>query len=172
MINYLYHRVPENMKGDILYPLNQLKNVYPDIYLKEVEKYKGREEVMKQEVPYLNCLWNDVLHLSAVHPIEIDNALRKEGTQLSGRLFYEIDPHLLETRNTVVYLFRDRSKDKSNFVPFDPEEVSEFSIFPKKTQSYYTEVIRRGGRPLLWVYVPHFMYLGSLNTVGLKIIEI
>jgi hypothetical protein len=43
-MNYVYYRIPPNMKGDILYPLNELKNTYPEIFEKEAEKYEGRAE--------------------------------------------------------------------------------------------------------------------------------
>ena len=38
-MEFLYHRVPVNMEGSILYPLNQLKNLHPDIYVEHVKKY-------------------------------------------------------------------------------------------------------------------------------------
>jgi len=58
---FLYHLVPKNIRGDILYPLNILKSIYPDIYQYQVNKYFGREYIIEQRIPLFNCLWNDVL---------------------------------------------------------------------------------------------------------------
>ena len=38
---YLYHRVPDNLKGNIIYPLNELKDIHPDLYISNKENYKG-----------------------------------------------------------------------------------------------------------------------------------
>ncbi len=35
------------MTGDILYPLNTLKKMYPDVYAEHVRKYRDREDVMR-----------------------------------------------------------------------------------------------------------------------------
>ncbi|MBK8551651.1 MAG: hypothetical protein IPL53_11555 [Ignavibacteria bacterium] len=70
-MNYLYHRVPKNLRGNVLYPLNTLKEIHPDLYEQQASKYAGREHITCQIIPILNCLWNDVLHFSAVNPEEI-----------------------------------------------------------------------------------------------------
>ena len=63
-MNYLYHKVPEDIKGNFLMPLNSLKKKYPSIYNKKVKKYEGRETLFNLKFPILNCLWNDqiILH--------------------------------------------------------------------------------------------------------------
>ncbi len=78
---YLYHWVPDDMIGDTLYPLNILKHTHPDLYTKKVSKYIGREKVMDQIIPILDCLWNDVLHFTAVHPKDVKDALIKAGSK-------------------------------------------------------------------------------------------
>jgi len=60
---HLYHRVPADLKGHILYPLNQLKSIYPSLYDTKATTYQGREAVMQARIPLLNCLWNDVPHI-------------------------------------------------------------------------------------------------------------
>ncbi len=70
-MEYLYHRVPPHMEGTILYPLNQLKDIHPKLYAQEVKKYEGRERLLLAEVQPLHCLWNDVLHMTAVSPDEV-----------------------------------------------------------------------------------------------------
>lgn len=77
--NYLYHKVPPDFVGPILYPLNRLKQRLPDVYARQVKKYQGREAVLKRRIPHLNCLWNDVLHFSPVHPTQCRAALQAAG---------------------------------------------------------------------------------------------
>jgi len=62
-MNYLYHGVPKQLEGNILYPLNILKDKCPEVYEKEVSKYVGREHVKENRIPAFNCLWNDVFIL-------------------------------------------------------------------------------------------------------------
>lgn len=39
------------MRGDVLYPLNTLKTLHPDLYEFHVGKYAGREYLMDQKIP-------------------------------------------------------------------------------------------------------------------------
>lgn len=64
---YVYHFKRKNMVGSKLIPLNKLKNIYPDIYKEHVKKYVGREKLLTKNIPLLDCLWNDVLHLSPIN---------------------------------------------------------------------------------------------------------
>jgi hypothetical protein len=68
MSQFVYHFKPKNMVGDLLIPLNQLRDKHPMTYAEHVTKYKGREKLLEKTIPLLNCLWNDVLHISPIHP--------------------------------------------------------------------------------------------------------
>lgn len=175
-MNYIYHWVPENMQGDILYPLNVLKEKHPDLYQKEADKYVGREHIMQQKIPFLDCLWNDVLHFSPVHP-----SIVKENLIAAGRTkpftieFFEIDPHLLNPEHTIVYLHQHRNKtDKmkeDNFAKYNPDNIAQYSEMPDETIRYYKEMYSQGEDPLLFHGVPHILYKGSLNTKGVNRIK-
>jgi|TARA_B100001964_G_C13930059_1_gene464148 hypothetical protein len=175
-MQYLYHRVPPNMDSSTLYPLNKLKNTNPAIYAERIKKYKGREFVMEQRIPTLDCLWNDVIHLSAVHPQKIENELKKFGSALRGRKFFQIDPNLLEPKNTTVYLFKQTdSKDKfvpENWTEYNPNDLEKYNKPSNKTIDYYKRTLAEGERPLLWLFIPHILYKGSIDTSKLKIIEV
>jgi hypothetical protein len=84
---YLYHRVPKDMRGNTLHPLNQLKKVSPDIYAQKVKKYEGRLEILERKIPALDCLWNDVLHLTAVHPTVLNAAFESVGKNYNLRFY-------------------------------------------------------------------------------------
>ena len=87
----------EKLHGKILYPLNQLKEHYPKLYNEELSKYKGREHILKDKIPILNCLWGEVLHFSIVNPSNIYSALREAGSKIQGKTkWYKIDPKKLQ----------------------------------------------------------------------------
>lgn len=54
--------VPE----DAIAITNVLKDTKPAIYTAQSKKYLGRERILGAKIPPLNCLWNDVLHFTAV----------------------------------------------------------------------------------------------------------
>ena len=62
-------------------PLNEMKECLPEIYALEAAKYQGREQVMEQNVPHLECLWNDVVFFSPLDPRIVFSRLEKSGYQ-------------------------------------------------------------------------------------------
>jgi hypothetical protein len=164
------------MHGDILYPLNELKGIYPNIYAEAIEKYTGRESVMEQRIPRLDCLWNDVVHLSAVHPKVVDDALIELGSHLPARRFFVIDSHSLENEKTIVYLYQHHTRAEkltlTNFTKYDPNDLEKLAVLPEETKSYYKEALARGERPLFWHRVPHILYKGSIDIRDCEVIEI
>jgi len=164
------------MEGDALYPLNVLKEAYPELYAQYVKKYEGRERVMDQFIPTLGCLWNDVLHLSAVPPQVVKNALMEAGRQSDLKMAcYEIDPHLLDPEKATVYLHVASGADKmkeNNFASFNPDEVGKYSFLPQETKDYYKEIYSKGGKPLVFHKVVHILYKGSINIKDCPIVEV
>jgi len=174
-MTYLYHLVPKNLRGNILYPLNTLKEKYPDIYEQQVVKYAGREHITRQRIPILDCLWNDVLHFSAVDPKEIKQALIEAGQSPDFSMrCYRIDPGSIDPKNTIVYLFaHTNDKDEmgeENFASYNPDDVAKFSVMPQATKDYYKEMIVNGQRPLRYHRIPHVLYRGTLNIIELPIV--
>lgn len=176
-MNYLYHRVPKNVRGNVLYPLNTLKEIYPGIYKQRIKNYAGRESIMLHRIPVLDCLWNDVLHFSAVNPKEIKQALIEAGRDPDFSMTcYQVDPKLFTPENTIVYLYaHEKVKYKlsrENFMAYNPDEVSKFSSMPQVTKDYYKEKIGEGRQPLLFHRVPHILYKGLLDTAYLPIVTV
>ncbi len=168
-MDYIYHAVPNNMQESTLYPLNILQTLYPDIYKEQVKKYIGRERIMEQRIPKLLCLWNDVLHFSAVHPKYIKHALIHAGGKKDLEMrYYQIDPYQLDPEKCVVYLYAHTSiKEKmneENFASYDPGMISQYSIMPEETIAYYREMYEKGERPLLYHKIPHILYNGVLDV--------
>ena len=76
-MEYVYHMVPEELKGEYLIPLNELKRAYPNLYDEYIQKYKDhtqREQLLTRKIPKLECLWNDVVHFCrSIHIKSIKN---------------------------------------------------------------------------------------------------
>ncbi len=174
-MSYLYHLVPEDMQGDILYPLNQLKERYPYLYTKESQKYVGREHITQQRIPILNCLWNDVLHFSAVHPKEVKQALIDAGRNPDFTMTcFQIEAELIHVEKAVVYLYSqiDSEKKSDDFIPYAPVLVANLSTLPQATKDYYKDMIAKGERPLRYHFVPHVLYKDAFNISGVPVITV
>lgn len=172
---YLYHRVPPDLRGNILYPLNELRIIFPDLYPIKTAKYKGREELLERRIPSLDCLWNDVLFLAPVPPDKIKRALIESGrdSDLTMRCF-KIDPHILDRTKTAVYLFKDSDVPDhihpSNFAEFDPDTVTQYNCISEKTLEYFREMYSAGKNPLLYWRIPHILYKGTLDVSDIEIV--
>jgi hypothetical protein len=62
--------------------------------------------------------------------------------------------------------------DGSQWMPFQPAALAELSTFNEASRQYYRECAEEGKRPLLWGYLPHVLYRGSLDVRTLRIVEI
>jgi hypothetical protein len=173
-MNFLYHLMPKNMRGNVLYPLNVLRDKYPEAYADAVKKYEGRDEVLNLRVPTLDCLWNDVLHMTAVEPAVVKNELNEAGGKINWPLkFFKIDPDILEPGITTVYLYTQKREHKrEDFVDFSPDYVSEFGDIENRTRDYYRKEYSAGRKPLIFYMVPHILYRGSIGVSGLEVVEV
>jgi len=174
---FIYHRVVENMQGTVLYPLNRLKDVFPEAYKTHVQKYDGREHLLETKIPILDCLWNDVLHFTAVSPDILFRNITDAGfdPNIVWKRWYKIPVSMLDPNNTTVCLYRrDISlvPDSRSFSSFDPMKIMEYSTVPSETLKYYREQFKLGKRPLFFHRVPHILYKGTVDTTRLDIVEL
>lgn len=175
-MNYLYHMAPQNMKGNYLYPLNQIKEYYPEIYKEAAKKYEGRKKLLSLRIPSLDCLWNDVIHLTAVNPKNVVDELKNAGMPNNKRInWYRIDPNILNPKHTTVYLYKDLPINKrytqENFTSFNPNSLDKYSQIPPETIDYYKKEYSEGRRPLLFHFVPHILYNGIIDISNSKIVK-
>lgn len=172
-MDYLYHRVPKNMQGSILYPLNVLKTSNPEVYAAEVKKYEGREKILSAKVPPLDCLWNDVLHFTAVAPNELKANLAKADIELPSVAWFKIPVDRILGEKSIAFTYRrDVSKipEFNEYETFDPVRMNIYRTVPPETIEYYKEMKAKGYRPLLFHRVPHILYKGSVDTTGLEVV--
>ena len=176
--NWLYHRVPDRMIGDVLYPLNRLALVDSSAAIEEGKKYEGRKHLMAVRLPILNCLWNDAVHLSPVHPAKIRRALLESGFQDVPlvRNFYLIDPEALTPGKAIHFKNSTDTAAKydfpeNDFSPFEHAQYQELPDVPNEQRSYFNRIKTEGGRPLLWARTPHVFYQGEINIKSAKVIQ-
>jgi len=174
-MKYLYHRLPDDMKGNVLYPLNFLNKKYPGVYRQEVKKYLNRKYVLKVKIPIFNCLWNDVLHLTTVHPVRIRRLLDRAKVKSSKRTYVKIPIDLLDKKKMIVYLFRYKTKDFHSidqFEMFTLQNFKKYSRLRPKTLEYYKKEVSEKRRPLLYMYIPHILYKGTIDIDGLEVVSV
>ena len=176
---FVYHRVPEDLKGHILYPLNQLKSVYPSLYATKAASYQNRQAVTQARLPLLDCLWNDVLHFSPVHPSKVQQALVEAGFARKRRRYFEVDPleKGFSVTNAVIFLHQRVNLEKfqleeADFRVFDLAKLSSLGEMPEATVTYYREMFEQGKHPLVYLYVPHILYQGRLDIGDVKVMEV
>ncbi|MDD3646882.1 MAG: hypothetical protein PHS44_00055 [Candidatus Dojkabacteria bacterium] len=169
----IYHIFRSDLEGYVLYPLNQLKSKFPKAYKKQVEKYEGREELMKRKIPILNCLWNDVIHLSPVNPQKIKEALQEAGCNYKQMSYWVIDSYKLNPQNTVVFLYTsDEGYLKEDFIPYSPELVNKYNKVPHASRSYFKSCAKEKRKPLFFHRIPHVLYKGTIDTRDLETLKI
>lgn len=169
---YLYHIVPSKMKGNKLYPLNKLKNKFPEIYKKEIKKYEWRKGILKRKIPVLNCLWNDVIHLTPVNPLKIKKELEKAGFKMKSFKFYKFNASDFDSENTIIFLYKHELMALDNFEKYDYKKITNLNKVPKKTIDYYKKSIEEGKKPLFFYYVPHILFKGNLKIDNKEIINV
>jgi hypothetical protein len=172
---WLFHVLPDPMVGSVLYPLNELRERDPDTFRRARAKYEGREQVLELRVPLLDCLWNDVLHLSPVHPAEMIHALESAGFTPDRRRFLRVDGTELEPAQTVLFLNstdREHRFDAGQWEWFDATSASRHTRLPQATRDYYAACAGDGTRPFLFAHSPHVLFRGSLDVSRLDVVEV
>jgi hypothetical protein len=162
-MQFVYHRRPPDLRGEILYPLNALRARYPDAYERQAAKYRGREKRMATSVPPLGLLWNDVLHLAPIHPHLLYRALVACGLSPPDHSYFAIPVDLLRGRPATVLI----AHDPDLYRPFDPDRYCELGHVPESTLRFYDDEIRAGRQPLLYVGIPHVLVADPIDTAGL-----
>jgi hypothetical protein len=161
------------MFGNILYPLNTLREINKDTYEFHISKYMGRETLMDQKIPVLNCLWNDVLHCSPIDLRLIYKALVRAGHhKIENKEYFKISIELLKSIKFVKYKFEkeffDREKKRyaltiEDIEPLTIDSYRELNQLPNKTIEWYKWCAENNrGTPLLFRYIPHIFVKGNI----------
>jgi len=169
---YLYHAVPRQMKGAVIYPRNQLREVDPELYEEYSRKYADRERLMQERITPLNCLWGDVVFLTAVHPAVFRKAFESTG-YVRSRPFrsFEFNASDLD-HSQITVLSRMEVNIPTAYKPFSLDKFEEYSTIPQATFDYWREQKAKGAeRPFLYLHIPHILYKGTLDTSLARVVE-
>jgi hypothetical protein len=164
------------MIGNVIYPLNHLKQVNKEAYLRAAAKYQGRERLMDFVIPKLNCLWNDVIHCLPIHPKHLYQAMISSGLNPKSCKWYRIDPSTIEDAQFLLYAYTT-----SPYHPVDPDEFQiiaieaykEIEAVPQKAFDWYRELANKGGEIRLpFRYIPHLLVKGAVEISEAEIIQV
>jgi hypothetical protein len=176
---YLYHFIPEPFIGNSLIPLNNMDKS-SELYKKNVQKYKDREDLLEIQVPILNCKWNDVVHFSAIDPILIAKEILKINPEQKFKKaqYFKIHVNQIINKYDAVVFDRPNRGDfgsqigNNEFVELLQETYQELTSVRKSTIEYWKEA-KEKNRPLLWfMHVPHVLVMGEVKTTEFEICEL
>jgi hypothetical protein len=178
---YIYHLVPRDMQGNTLYPLNELKSRWPDVYARAIAKYDehpGRKLLPQRVIPKLGCLWNDVVQCAGLHPKLLYQALTERGLTVSSNLhFYQIPVERLDGKPLVVF-YSDPPDGRDVGAPLDDSEIDlltvheyrEQTMLTARTLAWFDHLAAVGKVFGLFVGVPHILVQGSIDVHGVQVI--
>jgi hypothetical protein len=168
--NFLYHKVPEDVRGSEIVSLNVLKERDEELHQKEVVKYEGRKELMQINIEPLDCSWADVIFLAAVHPQEIHRELREAGFGgIQGR-YYKIPISNLEHGKLALIMPEQLHTADKNILPFSHDLLDPH--FSEAMREYLKEQKMKGELPFVHAHLQQAIYKGEIPIKDLEIIDI
>ena len=178
-MDYVYHMVPKEVKGEVLISLNEIKLIHPELYKTYSKKYfnhPNRESLLLRSIPKLNCLWNDVIFLLPLHPYYVYEALHSLGVGIKKDLmFYEISTErLMDNKNAVYFYNKENYKGPAADIPNEEIQIidiisyQECLTLPLDTLTYFTEEHKKGVNFGMFAHIPHILSLGKINVKDVK----
>jgi hypothetical protein len=173
-MSFIYHGVPEPMIGNRLFPLNQMQSTMPEIHKNNLRKYDGREEVLKRNIPLLDCLWNDVVQFLPLHPQKVFELQKELGliSTIPPYKFYEIDLSTLDPKKTVIFFKSAPGEENTNVRWLGDVDFASLQEIPEATADYYKSLIGTGELPFNYQFVPHISYKGTVDISGVRIVTL
>jgi hypothetical protein len=187
-MNYLYHLCAHDFQGTILYPLNGLRDRFPEVYERERVKYVGREPVLEYIVPGLGVAWAETVNLSALDPRLLVAERLKLGVPFSRLLARRL---VRIPADRVIGLPAVNYRSESHWINSSPGEANvpltppehEFSSFdvstyqetravPRLHSEYLLRQKERGELALGFVFVPHVLVGATIDISGLELMDL
>ncbi len=163
---YIYHAVPEKLIGNALVPLNKMQDLDISLQEKYLQKYKGRESILDRKVPLLDCFWNDVVQFLPFHPGKIFELQVELGLipAIPNYKYFKIDLKLLNPTKTVVF-FKNAAGDENVEVKYLVDvEFESLQTIPDATRDYFKSLVGDYELPFNYQFVPHILYLGTVDV--------
>ncbi len=170
---YVYHIKTKDFEGKYIYPLSELKEIYPKIYKKEIKKYNGREEHPEIKIKFLNCQWKDVISFSTINPIKIFQL-----EELIGLPGYEhseecqvLQFNLNDFKDLEYCLYDDNKSPKKEEAYKKVSNYEEIKFVPPETVKYFATCKEKNEHPLIFGNVPHILVKSKINISKAKILN-
>ncbi len=175
---YVYHLYRKNFIGHWIVPMNKMPEMegFSEIYRQCVSRYHGREETLQWVILPFNCLWNDVIFLSPLHPHHHYEEYRKIGFSLPKVLFYKIPIEILEDKRVTVWKWLSYKKysksdpihrSMESYCALDFSHYQELADLPEDAKEYY-QICFDPEHPNIspkygWYRVPHILCLDPID---------
>jgi hypothetical protein len=172
---FLYHGVHPHMVGDVIMPLNDMKDAHPELYKEYAKKYdyEWRGNLMEKRIEPLNCLWNDVVFLLPVHPAEIRDARRSLGLRWNTTKFFVVPSEILQPELAAIYSYEGRWQNEQQYTPYTEEGLRAHSTLSERTVDIWAWLTKhRGGLRVTYDRVTHIFYKGHIPWRDLSILEV
>lgn len=182
---YVYHRRLDNFIGNQIIPLNRMPELdgFAAVYEKAIAKYKGREKTLTCVIPSLNCLWNDVIFLSPVHPHKHYEEYRKIGYAEKPKLqFYKIPIEVLKDKRVTVWKWLSYKKYPKNHPIHDSLEsycsldflhFTEMQDLPEDTKEHFRNSFDPKHPEIYpkynWYRIPHILCQDPIDLTDERI---
>jgi len=173
-MKFIYHGVPEEMKGTKLIPLSHMQAKDPKLRDRYLEKYKGREEILERRIPLLDCLWNDVVQLLPLNPKKVFECQMELGllSSVPDYKYFEIDLRLLDPEKSVVYFKTAPGEENVTVRWLKDVNLGDLQQAPEATRAYYKSLLGKDEPVFNYQFVPHIVYMGEVDVSSSKIISI
>lgn len=171
---YVYHNVPDPMVGTKLMPLNKMQGEMASTRAKNLKKYEGREEILEQKIPLLDCLWNDVVQALPFDPAKAFQAQKDMGIipEIPHYTFYKIPLGQLDPSKTVIFFKTAPGDENSQAKWLKDVDFASIQEMPKETIEYYKTTIGSGELPFNYQFAPHVVYMGEIDISNVEIITL
>lgn len=170
-IQYVYHIKSDNFKGKFIYPLSELKEIYPDIYKQELSKYKGRESHPEIKIKLLDCQWKDCINFSTLNPIKIFQLKELLGISNKETDIFQFKISSLSNLDFCLYNDDKSPKNEEAYSKISASSYKETQFIPPKTVKYFAECKEKKELPLIFSNVKHLMVKGKIDTSKASIIN-
>lgn len=170
---YVYHIKNSNFKGKYIYPLSDLKSIYPYIYKEEIKKYKNRESHPDIKIEIIDAQWKDCVNLSTLNPMKIFQLEELLGIYKKEDDIEIFQFDIKDLKNFEMCLYDDNKSPRKNeaYKHITHKTYKETQFIPTKTVEYFAKSKENKEYPLLFAYVPHILIKGALPIDKANIIK-
>ena len=172
---YIYHHIPENMRGETLYPLGELEVFAPELYEQQTAKYRdhpSRRRIPYQRIPKLDCLRKEVLNFSPLHPHLVYEAWQALGVTLPDVNWYRFPIEAVAHLPAVIYQPGRVGEDipEAHVRWLEPATYQEVTALSGATEKWYAQLHKAGRKGGWFAHTPHVLVRGAVSVRGAAVI--